>query len=120
MLRSARRLLVCLVAGTVLAGSVAGCSRTGHVSVPKGAAVVVIQHMRFNPPTLSVNRGQTVVWKFDDLGVSHDVRSQPAGPLHSKIQQTGSYSYTFNAPGEYRYICTLHLADGMIGDIIVR
>jgi plastocyanin len=115
-----RRLLVPLVATVAAAAGIAGCSRTGHAAVPKGAAVVVINHMRFNPPSLTVNRGQTVVWEFDDNGVSHDVVSQPAGPLHSKLQQTGSYRYTFNAPGTYRYICTLHLADGMVGDVVVR
>ncbi len=82
--------------------------------------MVVVQHMRFNPPTVTVSPGQTVVWKFDDLHVAHDVVSQPGGPLHSNLQQAGSYRHTFQEPGTYRYVCTLHLADGMIGDVIVR
>lgn len=118
MLLIARRRMI---AAIVLAAAVlAGCSGNSPVAVPKGAAVVVIQHLRFNPPTLTINQGQTVVWVFDDFGVSHDVVSEPSGPLHSKLQQTGSYRYTFTRPGTYGYECTLHLADGMIGTVIVR
>jgi plastocyanin len=117
---SPRRLPVVVAAAVVAAAGLTGCVKNTHVSLPQGAALVVIQHMRFNPPVVTINQGQTVVWEFDDQDVSHDVRSQPAGPLKSKIQQTGTYQYTFRAPGTYRYICTLHLNDGMIGDVIVR
>ena len=31
-----------------------------------------------------------------------------------------TFSHTFKVPGTYRYYCTLHEGNGMVGEVIVR
>lgn len=71
---------------------------------------------RFTPETLTVQRGDRVVWVNKDpfphtatAGRTFDSGSIPAGK---------SWSYVAREPGEYAYVCTLH--PGMKGTLIVR
>lgn len=105
-----------LVAGSLLVGA-GGC---GSAALPKGAVVVVLRHVMFNPSTVVVDPGTLVVWKWDDPGVPHDVTSEPSGPLRSRVQTSGTYRYQFTTPGTYHYVCTIHVQDGMIGTVVVR
>jgi plastocyanin len=90
--------------------------------------------MSFTSPIVTVNPGQTVVWKntsntmhnvVDDAAQAvsaADVRL-PAGvkPFGSGYLQPGqTYQRTFSVPGAYRYVCTLHESGGMKGMIVVR
>jgi plastocyanin len=104
-----------------LAAALAGCRPgTREVSIPKGAVVIVAQHLQFRPAVVTAKVGQPVVWKFDDQDVPHDVRSVPAsGPLHSSIETSGTYEHTFTTPGTYDYQCSIHVLDGMVGKVIV-
>lgn len=114
-----------LVMGILVAGlistAVAGCRPgTRDVSIPKGAVVVVLQHLQFRPSVVTAKVGQPVVWEFDDQDVPHDVTSLPlSGPLHSKIETSGTYQHTFTVPGTYHYECTIHVMDAMTGTVVV-
>jgi plastocyanin len=115
-----RRFATGTIAVTLAVGGLAGCRPgTREVSIPKGAVVVVAQHLRFTPSTVTAKVGQPVVWRFDDQDVPHDVSSTPSGPLHSKVETSGTYEHVFTAPGTYNYECTIHVMDGMIGTVIV-
>ncbi len=68
---------------------------------------VTIEGMRFQPESLTVARGETVVWVNKDL-VQHTATSQ-AGHFDSKIIEPGnSWQFTPRENGEFAYICTLH------------
>jgi hypothetical protein len=71
----------------------------------------------FNPPTVTVNVGDTVTWT--NLGhTTHSVTSQPTGQFASGVLVPGqTYSVTFLAPGVYSYICVPH--PPMAGQVIV-
>jgi plastocyanin len=87
-----------LAAGTFLA-----------LAPPAGAAqtVVSIPGKFFEPARLQVVAGDTVVFRNGDL-VPHDVRV-PAGPFESgPISRLGAWSQSFDAPGSFPYLCTLH------------
>ena len=44
-----------------------------------------------------------------------------AEPFDSgNIDAGGSYSYTFNVPGTYQYVCLPHELAGMIGVVVVE
>ena len=71
----------------------------------------------FAPAVTQVAAGTTVTWQFKDV----DEDGQPV--LHnvvfsdeaSPVQATGSFSRTFNEPGTYEYICSLHaFMDGVV------
>ena len=66
---------------------------------------VVIRVMKFNPPTLEVNKGDVVEWKNDDL-TPHTATS--ASFDSTSIQPEKSWRHTFSEEGQFPYACTFH------------
>src|SRR5215469_3984445 len=99
-----------------------------------GKRAVNMGDMSFLPATITVNAGESVVWKNSSLAVHNVVDDAskatsvidvklPAGvqPFDSGYLEPGqTYSRVFTVPGIYRYVCTLHEANGMKGVVIVR
>jgi plastocyanin len=96
--------------------------------------IVKMSDMGFLPPTLTVNAGERVAW-MNSSEVTHNVIADPAKALYEVdvklpsgvkpfgsgyLQPGQSFSRTFEVPGTYRYVCTLHESSGMKGIIIVR
>ena len=79
--------------------------------LPAGAAhaedvAVHIDNFVFEPAQLTVKVGQTVTWANRD-DIPHTVVC--AGKFRSKTMDTdGTFSFTFTAPGDYKYFCSLH------------
>jgi plastocyanin len=76
----------------------------------KSAAVTVdVNNMKFSPADVTVKIGDTVTWKFSDK-FPHAVQGigDRAMGINSPIFDKGEWSYTFTAPGTYRYLCSLH------------
>jgi plastocyanin len=88
----------------------------------------------FEPASIKVRAGQTVMWKNSSREVhtvtADDRRAVDAKdvelPKGAKRFDSGflnpgqTYEQTFRTPGTYRYVCTLHEAQHMIGQIIVK
>jgi plastocyanin len=73
--------------------------------------------MPFEPTTLVVNKGDTVVWTQNST-MPHAVKAS-AGKFGSDIIRTGqTFSQIFNEAGSYHYHCSLH--PSMRGRIVVR
>ena len=90
--------------------------------VAAGAALAASTHeikiegMRFALPTVSVNRGDTVTWRNNDV-VPHTATSE--GHFDSGAIAPGkTFSKKMDRPGAYDYICTYH--PGMKGRIEVK
>jgi plastocyanin len=67
---------------------------------------VHIDNFTFEPAQLTVKVGTTVTWTNRD-DIPHTVVS--AGKFRSKTMDTdGNFSFTFTAPGDYKYFCSLH------------
>jgi plastocyanin len=67
---------------------------------------VHIDNFVFEPAQLTVKVGTTVTWTNRD-DIPHTVVC--AGKFRSKTMDTdGTFSFTFTAPGEYKYFCSLH------------
>lgn len=109
---------VTVVASSALAAGHPGVA--GHAAT----AAVHIKNIHYRPPKLTIHRGQTVTWHFDDepIQAEHNVTSiggRGARRFHgSPTKLSGTYSVRFTRPGIYRYMCTVH--DSMHGEIIVR
>ena len=79
--------------------------------LPSGRAraedtTVNIDNFVFEPAQLTVKVGQTVTWTNRD-DIPHTVVC--AGKFRSKTMDTdGTFSFTFTAPGDYKYFCSLH------------
>jgi plastocyanin len=78
---------------------------------------VVLKELLFHPATLSIRRGDSVTWLWRDGGIEHNVTS--AG-FHSRTQGHGSYTVKFTRRGTFSYRCTIHVALGMRGKIVVH
>ena len=67
---------------------------------------VHIDNFTFQPAEMTVSLGSTVTWTNRD-DIPHTIVC--AGKFRSKTLDTDdSFSFTFTAPGDYRYFCSLH------------
>jgi plastocyanin len=76
----------------------------------------------FAPEEISVVVGATVTWQINQGENNHDVASID-GLFHSNVPMTRGvdmFMYTFTKPGEYSYVCSFHVPEGMTGKIIVK
>jgi plastocyanin len=101
-----------VLAATVVAAGCAGARSaepvaTTHVSMAKS--------YRFDPGTIEIKAGDTVTWTNND-NFTHTVKVD--GQADHKVGRGDSVSITFDKPGTYHYICTLHSRD-MEGTVIV-
>jgi plastocyanin len=78
---------------------------------------VTLENIAFHPGTLSIKRGESVKWVWEDGETEHNVTFKG---MHSKTQSHGSYTIRFEKPGTFSYDCTIHVAEGMKGKIIVH
>ena len=104
--------LVLLLAGGLI------LSRHGIASTVAQAAVA-IDDFAFGPGTITVKRGTTVTWtnKDDD---AHTVVSAADPKLWKSgaLDTDDHFSFTFNDPGTYKYICSIH--PRMQGTVVVQ
>jgi plastocyanin len=72
------------------------------------AHIVTIEGMRFSPQFLRVRRGDRITWINEDP-FPHTVTAADGEFDSHPIAAGGSWSYVARKPGEYAYMCTLHL-----------
>ena len=68
---------------------------------------VTIEGMRFQPESITVARGDTIIWVNKDL-VPHTATSEAGGFDSKDIQADKSWRYTLREKGDFVYICTFH------------
>ena len=76
--------------------------------------------MVFSEDIVTVTAGATITWVPTAKGHNVEFVHGPDGvelPAKSKLNQ--EYSYTFETPGVYVYVCTPHASMGMIGVVLV-
>lgn len=86
-----------------------GTDDTGAAGGPPEPDTVVLRDIAFKPKKLTVEAGTTVTWRFEDRGISHDVKAEDDS-FASEIMDSGTFEHTFDEPGTYPYLCTLHAA----------
>lgn len=117
-------LIVALVAGILI---ISGCAAqkigiqptptppSGGLGIKKD---VEISGFAFNPSTITIPKGASVVWVNKD-SIKHTIVSDSGDELNSNpISPGGSYAHTFNIQGIYEYHCSIHAY--MTGEVIVE
>jgi len=105
---------VALLAATLFA---AGCGGAGDSGEPIATTeVTMVKSYRFDPETIEIEAGQTVTWTNED-NFTHTVEVE--GEEDHRVGQGESVEITFDEPGTYEYVCTLHSQD-MDGTVIVK
>jgi plastocyanin len=105
-----------LAAALALVLVAAGCGETANSELVATTEVAMAKSYRFDPKTIEVEAGQSVTWTNED-NFTHTV--QVDGQEDHKVERGESVSITFENPGTYHYVCTLHSQD-MEGEVIVQ
>ena len=84
----------------------------------KGPVVIEAAEQYFYPELITVSPGTTVLWK--DVQGTHDMVAEDRSFASAVLFEGGSYSFTFTASGQYRYVCTLHVGAGMWAEVDVE
>jgi amicyanin len=105
------------IAGTALCLSLVGPGQAAPVGVNLAAQQaaqestqsVEIMGYAFQPATLTINAGDTVVWTNHDTAPHNVVVTNgPEKFTSPTLQQGQTYRYTFTKPGTYSYYCSIH------------
>jgi plastocyanin len=102
-MRSARAFGAIVVGAWVIGGVVSQINATPESKV----YVVTIENMQFNPPKLTVHRGDRVVWVNKDLFAHTATADAKAFDSHD-IAPNASWTYVARRGGDYSYRCTFH------------
>ena len=88
---------------------------TGDVGIKKD---VEISGFAFNPSTLTIPKGTSIIWTNKD-SAKHTIVSDTGNEINSdSISQGETYVHTFSSPGTYSYHCGIH--PSMKGKVIVE
>jgi len=84
---------------------------------PGGVTVQVLPNNTFDPATVTIPPGQSVTWEWAQGSGLHNVVPDADEPATSGVLAAGpkTYTYTFDAPGTYRYYCAAHGGPGGVG-----
>jgi plastocyanin len=107
-------LLAALLAAAACSGDDGGDGGSGP---PEGD--IIVENNDFDPSSLEVTQGTSVVWAWSSGGVTHNVTFDDGE--QSGNRSDGTYTRTFAAAGAYPYHCTIHgsATSGMRGSVTV-
>jgi plastocyanin len=84
-----------------------------------GEAAISVDNFTFSPPLLTVAAGTRVVWtNRDDIPHTIVGTDDPRTLRSPPLDTDDTFAFTFAAPGQYRYFCSLH--PHMQGTVVVR
>ncbi len=82
-----------------------------------GSTRITMKDFMFSPVPLTVHAGSTVTWT--NLDAEPHTAVSDTGLFRSGAMDTNeSFSFKFDKPGAYRFICSIH--PRMVGTIIVQ
>ena len=116
-----RAVMAVLIAGALLGLASGGASRGAQPSAAPAAAAadssIAIRNLMFEPMSLEVAAGTKVTWKNFD-GEPHTIHSIDDAFRSGALDQNDTFSFQFDKPGTYRYVCSIH--PQMVATIVVK
>ncbi len=76
----------------------------------QGSNQVTVTNFKFEPKTMTVNEGDTVVWNNKE-GL-HTIKSDTDAFVSKNLKEGESFSYQFTKAGKYPYHCGFHGGKG--------
>ena len=116
-------LAITLAACSGSSGTAAPAVPAGPTAAPAseapaaGGSTVSIKNFAFNPASITVAAGTTVVWTNDDT-TGHTVTADDGSFDSKTIDTGGTFSQTFGTAGSFTYKCTIH--SSMTATVVVQ
>jgi len=110
---SGRDLINALAIAAMVTASASGIG----TAQPQQANTVIIKNFNFAPMSVTVKAGASVTWKNLD-GEPHTVTSVDGLFRSGAIDQNESFTFKFDKPGTYKYLCSIH--PRMMAAVIVQ
>src|ERR1700721_466087 len=76
-------------------------------AMAQDANAVVMKNFDFAPMSITIKAGTSVTWKNLD-GEPHTVTSVDGLFRSGAIDQNESFTFKFDKPGTYQYLCSIH------------
>jgi plastocyanin len=115
--------LVVAGCGASSASTVATASPTPapQTSTRPANQIDALDSYTFAPKLLTVKVGTEVTWLEPSRFTPHDVRldGDPENVAHDLKEFGQTFKFTFNKPGTFHFVCTIH-APNMAGDVVVE
>ena len=89
--------------------------RSGVAAHASSVHVIVLKHMKFSPKSLTVQKGDTVEFIWEDGSMPHNVTSSA---FRSSTKSKGVYTVRLTKKGTFTFRCTIH--PGMTGTVTVK
>ena len=111
------------MASTLMLVASSACGGDSDIEAQGGAGGggggnrVVLKDIAFKPERISVQRGDTVTWRFEDKGIPHNVIADD-GSFKSETTDSGTFEHKFETAGSFEYTCTVH-PDTMKATVVV-
>src|SRR5579863_8385451 len=110
-----KALRACAIAGLLCMG--VGASTLASSAETDAGSRVVMKDFMFAPVALTIKAGSVVSWTNQD-NEPHTVASDSGVFRSGAIDTNESFSFKFDKPGTYRFLCTIH--PYMVGTITVE
>jgi plastocyanin len=105
-----------LVRAIAVSGLLAAAGAVG-TSQAQEANAVIMKNFDFAPMSITVKAGTAVTWKNLD-GEPHTVTSVDGIFRSGALDQNDSFTFTFDKPGTYKYLCSIH--HRMMASVVVQ
>ncbi len=117
--------IIYIILGVIIIGGVIFLSTKQNTNAPTASPTtagvtgtsISIKNYQFDPASLIVKKGATVIWTNNDAAphiVGGDQNAWSAGPT---MKQGDTYAHTFGTVGTFEYHCAIH--PNMRGTIVV-
>lgn len=106
-------LIAAVLTGATLASACSGTGDGPDAASAVATGDVAVVDNDFEPAAIEIEPGDSVTWTWEG-GNDHDVVGDD---FRSEVQRTGTFTHTFDAAGQYPYVCRLH--GGMRGVVVV-
>ena len=125
MLQKLTKVIIASIFLILIISFAAGCTQqtlsSTEVTTSGGLGIktdVEIKNFKFNPETVKIPAGTTVIWTNND-STNHTVVSTTGNEMDSGSLNPGeTFAHMFNYPGTYEYHCSIHTT--MVGNVVVE
>jgi plastocyanin len=108
---------VCLTALLLLGSGTALRAADAPAASAVAQSTVSIHDFMFSPMSLQVTAGTTVTWTNLDPE-PHTIHSVDDAFRSGALDQNDSFTFKFDKPGTYRYVCSIH--PQMVATVVVK